>query len=144
MPAQTNLPNRWKRVGLSFASAIAADIIIIGAVATRNAPGAKWDGFLLMSSFALCFILPAWLLTLPAVILIDKLNGWRLAILIAIGCLIGPTATAAMNIWSLHENPTQIPHWPGVFDYFALAISITATILYLTILKLNTRIQPTS
>jgi hypothetical protein len=138
--------SRWKRLLLSLASAIAADSLVIGALALRNSPGGRWDGFLLMAGFALCFIIPVWLLSLPVVLSIRTADGSRLWLLAVIGILIGPVAMFVFDLWMFWHNPTQIWHWPGLFDYFAAAISFVATILYLMALKTSSgrRIQPST
>ena len=136
----------WKRLLLSFISAIMADVIVIGVVCLRNPSGAKLDGFLMMSVFALYFLIPCWILPLPAVTLINNPSGPRLWMLAAIGILIGPVAMFAFDLWMFWHNPTQIWQWPNLFDYFAAAISLVATILYLSALKTSSRrrIQPTT
>ena len=65
----------WKRVLLSFVSAIMADAVVIGVVCLRNPSGARLDGFLVMSWFALYFLVPCWILSLPAVVLITNTEG---------------------------------------------------------------------
>ena len=136
----------WKRVLLSFVSAIMADVLVIGVVCLRNPSGARLDGFLVMSWFALYFLAPCWILSLPAVVLINNRNGSRLWLLAVIGILIGPVAMFAVHLWLFWHNPTEIWHWPNSFDYFAVAISFVATALYLAVLKTSShrRIQPTT
>ena len=136
----------WKRVLLSFVSAAIADVIVIGVVCVRNPSGAKLDGFLVMSWFALYFLIPCWILSLPAVALINNPSGPRLWMLVGIGILIGPITMFLFDLWMYWHSPTQIWQWPNMFDYFAAAISFVATILYLSALKTSSRnsIQPST
>ncbi|MEO6924105.1 MAG: hypothetical protein ABI142_09785, partial [Bryocella sp.] len=108
-----------KRIGLSLASALIADIFVVGAVAFMNPPGLRFEGFFGMEVFALYLIIPGWVLSLPAILLLYPANGWRFWTLAAFGCLIGPLVMVAMQLWSLHINPNELPRGPGMFEYLA-------------------------
>lgn len=138
--------SRSRRVLLSFVSAISADALVFAVISLRNPAGAKLDGFLLMSAFALYFLIPCWILALPAIIWIDPTNHRKLWTLALIGILIGPATMLAVDLWMWWHLPATSISWPGLWDYYAAAISIVATIFYLTLLKTSSRgrIQPSS
>jgi len=136
----------WKRVLLSFLSAVIADALVTGVVCLRNPSGARLAGFLVTSVFALYFLIPCWILSLPAVVLIHNTNGPRLWILTVIGILIGPVAMLVFDVWMFCHNQNEIWNWPNLFDYFAAAISLVATLLYVMVLKTSSSrsIQPST
>ena len=121
----------WKRAGLAFASAMIAETLVIATLAAFNLRGARWDGFLLMSWFALYFVIPGWLLSLPAVLSIRTSSPRNLLTLGAMGILIGPCIMAALELWTIWTNPKVIPRGPGALELLATAISIVATAIYL-------------
>jgi hypothetical protein len=138
--------SRGKRIALSFVSAIVAELLVFAAISLRSPAGARLDGFLIAFGFALYFVIPCWVLSLPAVVLIDPINRGRLWTLAAIGILIGPATMLAFDLWMWWHHPTTTIKWPGLWDYDAAAISFVATILYLTLLKTSSgrRIQPST
>jgi hypothetical protein len=134
---------RWKRVGLSFASAVIAEIMTALAI---NIPGGRHlflehiFGFIYFASF---LVIPGWLLALPVLLFLKRTDGWHLGLMALIGISIGPFIDLGMDLWSFLSSPTAIFNIYLPWLYMATAISAIATALYLTALKLFSNPTPT-
>ena len=135
---------RWKRVGLSFASAIIADVVVASGVMLRDRSLIHFS-FLFFSSVAFLYlVIPGWLISLPIVLFIDGNTRWQLFTLATLGVLIGPFVMLSIALYAEWTNPSHGTWAKGSieFVYIATAISIIATTIYLTSIKLFSR--PTS
>jgi hypothetical protein len=130
---------RWKRAGLSFASAIAAELLVCLAVFWWNNHSARWLGFLGFVSFTSVLVVPGWLLALPFLIFLKRTDRWHLGLLALIGVLVGPSIVLGLDVWSWLSSPTSLFTIFAPWLYMATAISAIATTLYLTALKLFCR-----
>jgi hypothetical protein len=130
---------RWKRVGLSFASAIAAELLVCLAVFWWNNHSAQWLGFLGFMSFTSVLVVPGWLLALPFLIFLKRTDAWHLGLMALIGVLIGPFIVLGLDVWSWLSSPTSLFTIFVPWLYMATAISAVATAFYLTSLKLFSR-----
>jgi hypothetical protein len=139
--------SRSRRALLSLSSAFGSSIIVclvlIGANYT-NFQQSMSSPFVFLRAFVIV-IIAAWLATLPLVLLVGKPTGRRLWLLSTCGVLIGPALLKAIDLCLERMGPT-----PRVEIHESLAIwltvtsiSLLATALYLTSLKLFCRPTPT-
>jgi hypothetical protein len=128
---------RFGRVGVAFASAIIAAFIVsaISALIQYGA-NAKLEGILVGVIFDAYLVVPGLILALPFVIFVDRIDGWRLWSMAAVGFLIGPATIFAIALF------VKVSEDGAVFDEehlewwcLAAAISALTTALYLTTLK---------
>jgi hypothetical protein len=140
--------SRWKRVGLSFASAVIADILFGLAFLIGGNPGHRIEqlfGFLYFSSV---LVIPGWLIALPILVLprnAIRMRYWQLGL---IGTAIGPAIMIAIGVYAAIASGTGLNYKREAFNllYLATGISFLTTVLYLSTLRLSARhsIQPTT
>jgi hypothetical protein len=88
------------RAALSLACAILASVVICSAVIGYNYEKfsrslTSWPVFI---RGAVLIIILAWVTTLPLVLLIRRLDGWRFWLLAVSGALLGPTVFVVLNL----------------------------------------------
>jgi hypothetical protein len=133
----------WKRVGLSFASAVIAEITTALAVSISGGRHLFFEhifGFIYFASF---LVIPGWLLALPVLLFLRRTDGWHLGLMALIGISIGPFIDLGMDLWSFLSSPTAAFNIYLPWLYMATAISAVATALYLTALKRFSHPTPT-
>lgn len=135
---------RWRRVALSFLSALTAELILgisFGIPGDKHLLFERVFGFVY---FASILVIPGWLLSLPLVISFNRIDGWRMWVLAISGSLIGPVIMGAIYLQSEFTMPSTTTWAPGSinFAYMATAISVLTTGIYLTTLKLLSRPTP--
>lgn len=131
----------WQRVGFSLACALMADLAVFSVFQLslyRNAAvHPLWYLFAGLFISALIYILPAWILFLPAVVLVRTYSGWSLAVVTVYGALLGPLFLQLFRL--LHHSAVE---W-NLFDVFALAISTVASVFYALGMRIwNRRMHP--
>jgi len=136
----------WKRILLSLLSVVAATVVsIVGMVLVD---GLKHKQFNVRSSEVLLtiavtvgFCLIAWVLSIPFVLLIRKIAGWRFWFYWVLGSCVGPALMLGL-IFALFM--TLMPHRPGdpwfmpaelSLVYLAGAISSLTSLFYLLLLR---------
>lgn len=138
---------RWQRVAVSFASAMAADVLV-AAVQAAPHPIGRPGASLVAALYFLLLVLPVWLFSLPILLWFNRLDGWRLWALAAIGLLLGPVCLSLLGFTlQLYYHIQRSSFWPP-FRYdilgVALAISALSTIFYLGTLTFFDRRSPSS
>jgi hypothetical protein len=134
--------NRWERVGISFASALAAEVIVCAGLACLDGPRPQQmlSHMLFYLFFASIFVVPGWLVALP-IILQTRFERLRVWLKILIGTLIGPAIMVAFGIY----RSVGFAYDKAVFFflYVAAGISFLTSAIYLSVLKYfsETRIQ---
>ncbi len=129
---------RWKRVVLSFASAITAELVLgisFGIPGDKHLLFEHVFGFIY---FASILVIPGWLIALPIIVVpkkADSLPIWKLAV---IGTLIGPGIMFAIGIYAAIANHTGLNYKREAYYLVGLAavVSFLTTAIYLTALKL--------
>jgi hypothetical protein len=136
--------SRWKRVGLSFASALIADVMVASAVMLHDQPRIHFASLIFSSIAFLYLVIPGWLISLPVILFIEGNTRLKLFIRAAIGILIGPFVILSIALYAQWTSPSSTWAQGSMeFVYIATAISIIATTLYLTTLKLFSHPTPT-
>ena len=139
--------SRWRRLGFSFLSALAADLIVAFFTLLKDNPHFNLVVLASMTSWFLLLVIPGWLTALPFVIFIDATRVQRLWFLAVAGFLIGPLLIFALAGYTEWQKPGATwSHGSLEFLYIATGISFLATAFYLTSVKLYSRrrIQPTT
>jgi hypothetical protein len=136
---------RWKRVGLSFASAIIAELVIGFACGISDGKRLLFEhtfGFIYFSSF---LIIPGWLIALPIIVIPNKANHlpiWQLGLM---GAFIGPGIMFPIGIYFAIANHTSFNYVREAWYLVGIATLVSAltTAIYLTTLKLFSHPTPT-
>jgi hypothetical protein len=131
---------RLRRVGWSLLSALLSESI---AGLVLCLPGRHWEELFGFFYFATFLMVPGWILSLPLVLTIDRLRGWRIWLAGIAGSCIGPIVLLSVAVYARVGGPGN-SH--GTYDssaltllYVATAISILSTALYIFFIKLSTR-----
>jgi hypothetical protein len=132
--------SRWKRTGLAFGSAFFSELLMSTILSLHDHSGLVGIEAGLFA-FSI-FVLPGWLLSLPFILSINRIDGWRLWVLAVPGILIGPSVIAA---WAIVCHVTEGESVRSFFDVggVATAISFISTAIYLTAFKLSARATQT-
>ncbi len=139
--------SRWKRVGLSLLSSIIAELIVGLAISFPGGKHLFFEHIFVFIYFASFLVIPGWLISLPIVLFFETDTRSRLFVLAILGALIGPVVILCIALYA--ESTKSAPSngtWSNgsmEFVYIATAISIVATTLYLTSLKLLSPPTPT-
>jgi len=136
---------RLKRVGLSFASAVTAELIVGISVAISSGRDLFFEHAFGFVYFASILVIPGWLIALPIIVIpkkADSLPIWKLAV---IGTLIGPGIMFAIGIYAAIANHTGLNYKREAYYLVGLAavVSFLTTAIYLTALELLSRRTPT-
>ena len=139
--------NRLRRAGLSFVSAITAELLVAAVLAARAAPGQRANELSLAFWFLL-LVIPGWLLALPILLSFPRTDGWRLWLLALLGISIGPAFLVVLGLtFNVHYSLHPTSFWPPLrYDIMgmALAISSLSTVFYIGALKWFERPAATS
>jgi len=127
---------RLKRVGLSFACAIAAELLVCLPMFWWNNHSAEWLGFLGFVAYTSVLVVPGWIIALPFLLFLRRTDGWHLGLMVLIGVLIGPFIVLGLDLWYWLTVPTGMFTIFRPWLYIATAISVVATAIYLTAFKL--------
>jgi ABC-type dipeptide/oligopeptide/nickel transport system permease component len=121
-----------KRVGLSLLCALASELLVGAALTARNRGGFS---DVLGSAIGLSiFVIPGWLLSLPAVLVFDRADGWRFWVLGIYGTFLGPTIILAWAIACKVTERSTIEDF-GYMGGIAFVIALLSTALYLYVFK---------
>jgi len=128
--------NRWKRAGISFASAIASELLVGVGAASIDGPSLFIEhvfGFVYFASF---LVIPGWLIALPIILRkrFDRLTAWQQ---VAIGTLMGPSIMVAIGIYGGIESGTGFAYKVEAFRllYIAIGVSFLTSAIYVTALR---------
>jgi cytochrome c oxidase assembly factor CtaG len=129
---------RWKCVGVSFVSAIIAELMLGVSFSIPDGNHLFFEhiaDFVYLASF---LVIPGWLIALPIIVVPDKpahLPTWRLSL---IGASIGPALMFAIGIYFAIANHTGINHKREAWYLVGIAtlVSGLTTGIYLTAHKL--------
>lgn len=140
-----------QRIGASLLSVLLA-VSIVGPCAsiTTQAGKAEWIGTtMILVVFWSPFCVLGWLLSLPVILRIRRIDKWRFWFLLAMGTGIGPAIMFSIAICfevSAVIERISSPNWdPAIknYVYIATAISFLTTLIYLLILRrIENRRQP--
>ncbi len=133
--------SRWKRAGLSLASALLAELLVGIAMSVQGNRSLFLDRSVVFLWFASFLVLPGWLIALPLVLSINRTDGWRLWLLAILGTLIGPVLVGIIGLVITLNSPPTTTWNSGALDfaYVATAISVLTTAIYLISLKALSR-----
>ena len=124
--------SRMKRVGLSFLSALIAELVVDVAITAADHSGV--NGLLAGVIGFSMFVIPGWLLSLPLVLAFDRADGWRAWLLGICGTLLGPAIIFVLALVAKVEEGTPFDY-PLPWAAMALAIALCSTVLYLSAFK---------
>jgi hypothetical protein len=131
---QIETRNRWKRVGLSFVSAILAELVVGVALCSIDGSHLFFEHLFGFLYFASILVVPGWLIALP-IVLQTRFDNLRLWQQVLIGTLIGPTIMIAIGIYGGIARGT-FGYSAESFHllYAAFWVSFVASVIYLTAL----------
>jgi hypothetical protein len=140
---QIKTGDRWKRVGVSFASAVAAELIVGVGVVSIDGGHLIFEHMFGFVYFASILVVPGWLIAL-LIILQPRFDSLRLWQQILIGTFIGPTIMILIGFVGFASNPAGTygaEAYPWL--YVAIAISFIASTIYVAAMRQfsTTRIQ---
>lgn len=144
MPQTTCSPaSRLCRAALSLVCAVLASVIVCAVVIAFNyeAFSQSFSGWFPFIRGAGIVIMAAWVITLPLVLFIGQVDGWRFWVLALSGTMLGPALLIAFNVSIRIAEPSQkfeiVEGWK--IESVVTAISMIATALYLGTLRFTTR-----
>ncbi len=135
--------NRISCAALSFVCAVVASVIVCAVMIAFNYDefSRSFTSWFLFIRGAVLVIMLAWVITLPLVLLISRLDGWRFWFLAISGTLTGPALLIALNLCIRLAEPSQkfdiVEGWK--VESVVTGISLIATALYLGMLSFSTR-----
>jgi hypothetical protein len=125
--------SRWRRVWLSLASAIAAELligIVLGIPGENHLVFERIFGFVLYASI---LVIPGWLVALPILVIPKSTDHRPKWLSLLLGTLIGPIIIFAVGIYAAIANGTGLNYkqeaWNLVF--VAALVSFLTTSIYL-------------
>lgn len=136
----------WKRLLFSLASMIVAAIacltgILLVSAAKSHAVNFHSSEVILTIAVLVGFCLIGWVFSVPAVLMVTQVNGWRFWLYWALGSCVGPLlmvglcAAAAFVVIAHTPNTPWFPPVLRPLLYMAAAISSLTSLLYLTLLR---------
>ena len=136
----------WKRLIYSVVSAVlgagacgaaaAAEQVVANAHGHLSAI-AVWTAILFFDPWVIALSLPGWLLSLPLVLLVRNVRGWRFWICWAAGICLGPAIVQLVN-WIAGMRGFSLAGIPGGIKaalFLACAISAMSSLIYLLLLR---------
>jgi hypothetical protein len=140
----------WKRLILSLVSVIAADVVccaglIIASELDWKTLAHLFDWLIFATPFAFISSFPGWLLSIPIILFIQRVNGGRFWLLWGAGTLIGPVVFFGSVLISFLGNAkaTDLSTWNKGTLLLVVAVSCTTTLIYLMLLR-NAQIKAAS
>jgi hypothetical protein len=130
--------SRWKRVGLSFASTVAVELLLAVVLSLTEGPHLFFERVFGFLYFASILVVPGWLAALPIIVIPEHSeHPWRWKSLV-IGTLIGPCIMFAIGIYAAITNGAGFNYKREAWYLvgIALLISFLTTAAYLTSLRL--------
>jgi hypothetical protein len=135
----------WKRILLSLLSVVVATVVCIVGMVLADALKSKQFNFrssevLLTIAVTVGFCMVAWILSLPVVLLISKIAGWRFWFYWILGSCVGP----ALMLGLILLIYVVFPHSPDAswfvpaemsLVYIAGTISSLTSLFYLLFLR---------
>jgi len=95
--------SRWTRIGysaISFGAGIAFYGLFAVLWSASSMQGSLVGAFLWLCFPALVFALPGWLIALPLILGVARIDGWRFWALLGLGTTIGPAVILAFEACS--------------------------------------------
>lgn len=132
------------RAGLSFACAIAADVLVGTFVSLRIPAATSFSDMVGFVYFSLYLIIPGWLIALPIILTVTSFQGWRLFGFLAVGSMIGPALIACIGFFFSLKTPisSSFAHEAYHILYAATAVSELTSILYISLMRASQRSSP--
>lgn len=135
-----------QRIGSSLLSVLLAAFItnLCFSIASRD-----WIGSVLtLSLFSSPFCVVGWFLALPIILNFRRIDSWRFWALAIVGSSIGPFVLFSIGLCfevSALIRRTSSPNWDPMVKnwiYMATCISCLATLIYLSLVRLENRKEP--
>ena len=127
---------RWKRAGVSLASAIAAEVVVGVGAASIDGPNLFGEHVLGFVYFASFLVIPGWLIALPIILTerFDRLPPWQQ---VAAGTLIGPGIMVAIGIYGGIFGGTGFAYKVESLRllYVAISVSFLTSAIYIAALR---------
>lgn len=136
----------WKRLIYSAMSAVlgagacgaaaAAEQVVANAHGQLSAMGV-WTAILFFDPWVIALSFPGWFLSLPLVLLVRNVRGWRFWFYWAIGICFGPVIVLLVNFIAGMRGLSLagIPGGIRAALYLACAISAVSSLIYLLLLR---------
>lgn len=132
----------WKRLIYSLFSVVAAGSIFGVVVALQTIPANPSTRFQIAEVISYIWVLvfgslPGWILTIPVVLIVTNIRGWRFWMYLAIGSAIGPALILGIAIFVYFSSSHAVGlAWRvNSAQMLAAAISFVATLIYLLLLR---------
>ncbi|HEX8813857.1 MAG TPA: hypothetical protein VF742_17855 [Terracidiphilus sp.] len=141
----------WRRLIYSLLSVLTANVVFASALTLYGILSAGVKAFestgiglfkafsiLFLSYFVMSVMLSAvgWILAVPLVLLVKKVNGWRFWMYLGIGAILGPLALEAGTVYVYLSNKNRGAYpWSSVTNAFALVVSVLTTLIFLLLLR---------
>jgi hypothetical protein len=135
MPVRNKSSDRWRRVGLSFVSAIAAELVVGIGVAFIDGRHLLFERIFGFLYFASILVVPGWLIALSIILQprFDNLSVW---LRVLVGTLIGPAIMVAVGIYGSLASGSVSGYSREAFNllYVATGVSFLASAIYVAVL----------
>lgn len=132
----------WKRLILSLVSVIAADVVCCTGLIFASERDWKtlshlFGWIIFATPFAFISSVPGWLLSIPIILLIQRVNGVRFWILWGAGTLIGPVVLFGSLLIDFLKSTkaADLSAWNKGALLMMVAVSSTTTLIYLVLLR---------
>jgi len=132
--------SRWARVGYSTIGFVVG--VLSFSVWTTVAAGSAGqenvvDPMLWLCVVASIFALPGWLLALPMVLLVQRVDGWRFWAIWAIGTAIGPLVLIGFDLyeWLAGGRVGPCTDWGSSFHWTGAWVAAVTALVYLLLVR---------
>jgi hypothetical protein len=135
----------WKRLLFSLVSMVVAAVLCLGSLVLESVikshPGSfRGSEVILTVGVTVGFCLVAWIFSVPVVLIITNIHGWRFWLYWFLGSCIGPMlmlALSALVFFLVPHGPNEQWFHPELLSlvYLAAAISSLTSLLYLLLLR---------
>jgi hypothetical protein len=132
----------WKRliyslVSVTLAAFIGDAFFTIGEVFAFPSQHFEASGFLPGLVFVFLFSLPGWVLSIPVVLIVTNVRGWRFWMYLVIGCSIGPLLMFGIALYGFLTDPRTDGFAAGASPllFLGTAVSCLTTLIYLLLLR---------
>jgi hypothetical protein len=135
----TGTVSKLARMGYSaaaFSAGISLYALVGAAIGRPSTPKQFLVSFLWLCLPGVIFAIPGWVIAIPLVLLISRIDGWRFWMLLAVGASIGPIAIASFALWAwvaAGENGRPDTFGPAFF-LLGTAVAAITTLTYLLLL----------
>ncbi len=132
--------SRWARVGYSavgFAVGIVSFSVWTTVAAGSTGQLNLIDPMLWLCLAASMFALPGWLLALPMVLLVKRVDGWRFWAIWAMGTAIGPVVLIGFDLreWLAGGRAGRLADFGSSFHWTGAWVAAVAALVYLLLVR---------